>query len=403
MTIDYRVALQGALEELCDAEGACGMRTPKGARLVVDRIEGTNFEKIVCVGKRATAAAKGTAGEVAIKLWHMRKDWRDEGDDEDAIAERMIRRAAAEHLRIRQLSGCRHWLQLVADLASETEAQIGPETYAAIFLEYFPGKDLTELLRIVRPPGGRRKGVAGDDDGDDDSDSDAEDEDEDEVAAFEAHKAAMTPERLDEELTIIKTTALGVLQGMKEANEAGFYFESDGSEGPFLGDVLYLDGKVKLVDTEPLSEYDEGDDRRFTAEALVYSPLGEYIRAWWESTAVKLGMQTGQQCPDERCTHPPRCLVQPCDAVVAPLHPRKPFRFPPTPTPVVFSALLATAGTGRCWTSMAPSIGCSSSGNLHNCTEMKSSACFAWGPRRSRRPWTHRSRRGGPSSCKRRS
>jgi hypothetical protein len=62
-----------------------------------------------------------------------------------------------------------------------------------------------------------------------------------------------------------------LLAAMKEANEAGFRFEPDGSEGPFLGDVLVLDGKVKFVDTEPLGEYEEGDDRRFTAEPLVYS------------------------------------------------------------------------------------------------------------------------------------
>jgi len=98
------------------------------------------------------------------------------------------------------------------------------------------------------------------------------------------------------DLSIIKAVALGVLRGMQEAHEQGFRFENDGSEGPFLGDVLYLDGKVKLVDTEPLGEYDEGEDRRFTAEPLVYSPVGEYIRAWWMGTAAKLDMKTGEMC-----------------------------------------------------------------------------------------------------------
>jgi len=63
-----------------------------------------------------------------------------------------------------------------------------------------------------------------------------------------------------------------------------------------LGDDL----KVKLVDTEPLGEYDDGEERRFTAEPLVYSPVGEYIRAWWESTAAKLGMAPNTPCSDKR-------------------------------------------------------------------------------------------------------
>ena len=38
-------------------------------------------------------------------------------------------------------------------------------------------------------------------------------------------------------------------------------------------------------------------NRTFTAEPLVYSPLGEFIRAWWEGTALKIGMKTGELCP----------------------------------------------------------------------------------------------------------
>ena len=126
--------------------------------------------------------------------------------------------------------------------------------------------------------------------------------DEEAVERWAASKRAYTPGKLWEELTVIKTVALGVLRGMKEANEAGFRFEPDGSEGPFLGDVLLLDGKVKLVDTEPLGEFDEGEDRFFTAEPLVYSPLGEFFRSWWVGCADKIGMSIDgtKQCPDPK-------------------------------------------------------------------------------------------------------
>ena len=86
-----------------------------------------------------------------------------------------------------------------------------------------------------------------------------------------------------------------MLRGLKEANEAGFRFEKDGSEGPFLGDVLHLDGKIKLVDTEPLGEYDEDEDRKFTAEPLVYSPLGNFIRSWWAGVAEIIGNRRGSE------------------------------------------------------------------------------------------------------------
>ena len=85
--------------------------------------------------------------------------------------------------------------------------------------------------------------------------------------------------------------------GPQRANEAGLRFERDGSEGPFLADVLLLDGKVKMIDTESLGEFDDGDDRVFTAEPLVYSPLGEFIRSWWVGTAATIDMPEGQMCP----------------------------------------------------------------------------------------------------------
>jgi hypothetical protein len=34
---------------------------------------------------------------------------------------------------------------------------------------------------------------------------------------------------------------------MKEANEAGLRFEPDGSEGPYLGDMLLHNDKLKMV------------------------------------------------------------------------------------------------------------------------------------------------------------
>jgi len=318
MTIDYREALQEGLEAIGREEGRLVLRTPRGAAMVVNGIEGTNFEKIVCVGARtATTTAqqlKGATGPVAVKLWHMLSDWRDEGDDEDAIRERMIRRADAEHTRIRALSGCKHWLQLIADVAAEKEALIGSVPYPAIYLEHFPGQDLTELLTILQPPGARqaakRANAAAANGADDDSDcsdddhfddDDEEEVDEEAVAeAWERAKAEYTPDKLGEELALIKEVALGTMRALKEAHGAGFRFEPDGSEGPFLGDVLFHKGRVKLVDTEPLGEYEEGDDQRFTAEPLVYSPVGEYLRAWWESTRLKIGMEMNTQHPDKR-------------------------------------------------------------------------------------------------------
>ena len=322
MTVDYRNAMQQAIEDVSEEEGKPVMRSPKGAAIVVQEIAGTNFEKIVCVGKRtgggaggASPALKSLAGlQVAVKLWHMKRDWRDEGDDDNAYTERMARRAGADHTRIKQLSGCKHWLQLAADLANEKEAVIGGASYPAIYLEHFPGKDLTEALPITRPPPkaeaaakeDRKGGGGGDSDSDSDFDFDEDGEsrggsnEAEMIKAFEQARARYTPEQLHKELELIKTVAMGTLRGMKEAHGQGFRFEPDGSEGPFLGDVLFLDGKVKLVDTEPLGEYDEGEDQRFTAEPLVYSPVGEYIRAWWSGASAKIGMKMGERCGDER-------------------------------------------------------------------------------------------------------
>ena len=50
---------------------------------------------------------------VCVKLWHMKRDWRDQLEEEEAVAARMARRAAAEHSRLQLLSGCRHWLQVM--------------------------------------------------------------------------------------------------------------------------------------------------------------------------------------------------------------------------------------------------------------------------------------------------
>jgi hypothetical protein len=43
----------------------------------------------------------------------MKRDWRDQLEEEEAVAARMARRAAAEHSRLQLLSGCRHWLQVM--------------------------------------------------------------------------------------------------------------------------------------------------------------------------------------------------------------------------------------------------------------------------------------------------
>ena len=36
--------------------------------------------------------------------------------------------------------------------------------------------------------------------------------------------------------------------------------------------------------------------QRFTAEPLVYSPIGEFVRSWWVATAAKLNMVPNTQC-----------------------------------------------------------------------------------------------------------
>jgi len=352
MTLDYRHALQKALDDLRTeleaeegpakgpAKGQAKLRTPRGARIVLERIVETSFEKLVCLGRRVSVAGgtvatlKGgaLAAPLAVKLWHMRTDWRGDGEDDDAVAERMRRRSGQEHSRIRKLAGCKHWLQLAADVASENAACIGAAEYPAIYLEYFPGKDLTELLQIDEPPPKERRlatGVsAGDDAGmydDDDDDDDDDDEEEEEEegdgdgdsierrrhgatgggargsrrASWEASRARFTPEQLGLELQTIKDFSLGILLGMKEAHGVGLRFECDGSEGPFVADVRQHEGKVKLVDVESLGEYEDGDDQRFTAEPLVYSPVGEFVRSWWLSTAAKLHM-----APNSRCSNP---------------------------------------------------------------------------------------------------
>ena len=90
---------------------------------------------------------------------------------------------------------------LTADLAAETEARIGGENYPASFMEYFPGKDLTELLPIEQPPGGRRPSAAsGKEDDDDELDGDADVDgdavDDAGLAAWAHAKASLTPEEL---------------------------------------------------------------------------------------------------------------------------------------------------------------------------------------------------------------
>ena len=351
MVVEYRSAMQDALEGIAAEEGAPVLRTPRGVAMKVDTIAQASFEKLTCLAKRTMVktgggnggGSRGAVGVVAVKLWHFKRDWKDEAEGgagggvvggDDGHAKRMARRAAAEHARLRKLSGCPHWLQLAADVASETEARIGGESYPAIYVEHFGGKDLAEWLPIDLPPRKVRdamqpaaaaasKAAAADDSGSDLSDEEDDAEDGEELEAWHAAVAAYSPEQLRAELTLIKAVAIGVLRAMKEANEAGLRFEPDGSEGPFLSDVALAGGdaaagrgklagaaaavgaaaapRVKLIDVETLGEFDEGDDRRFTAEPLVYSPLGEYVREWWEGTATKIGIRSaGELCRDER-------------------------------------------------------------------------------------------------------
>ena len=319
MTFEYRQALQGALDEVESEEGKPALRTAGGGVMVVEQIGSTSFEKINLITRRSTStkaseALKGVSKHLAVKLWHVKRDWRDEQDDEAAVF-LAVRRAADEHSRIRQLAGCKHWLQLVADVAAEKEARIGGETYPAIYLEHFPGKDVTELIKPMKKPprptdSNKKRPKVPPPDWQVEEDDDSEDDDEAAPAKvtqtarvweeWQAAVRAFTPEKLAVELETIKTIALGVLRGMREANEVGLRFASDGSEGPFLADVVMLDAKVKLVDTEPLGPFGEGEDTKFTAEPLVYSPLGDYIRSWWDGTAAKLGMGKNELCKDDR-------------------------------------------------------------------------------------------------------
>ena len=72
-------------------------------------------------------------------------------------------------------------------------------------------------------------------------------------------QASFTPEQLDEQLGTIKHVALCVLRAMHEAHEAGLHYEPDGSDGPFLADVVQHERVVKLMDSEPLREYVDAD------------------------------------------------------------------------------------------------------------------------------------------------
>ena len=87
---------------------------------------------------------------------------------------------------------------------------MGGEEYAALFLEYFPGKDLTELIVVDHPPPGvvgwgmpAGEGQSANDDDDDDDDDDDGDTNPKAVerrAAWEAAKGRLTPEQLRTEL-----------------------------------------------------------------------------------------------------------------------------------------------------------------------------------------------------------
>lgn len=91
---------------------------------------------------------------------------------------------------------------------------------------------MTELLTILQPPGARqaakRANAAAANGADDDSDcsdddhfddDDEEEVDEEAVAeAWERAKAEYTPDKLGEELALIKEVALGTMRALKEAH-----------------------------------------------------------------------------------------------------------------------------------------------------------------------------------------
>jgi len=117
-----------------------------------------------------------------------------------------------------------HWLQLVADIASESSVRIGASSYSALFVEHFPGRDLTHFIKPEIPPragkGDTKKSTGAEDD-DDFSDDESDEEDKaaacraEAATAWEASKRSLTPEIVRSELEAIKTFATGALRAMK--------------------------------------------------------------------------------------------------------------------------------------------------------------------------------------------
>ena len=138
-------------------------------RVLPSPSESSPRAQVVCLAERSGSTLRAATGPVAVKLWHMRSDWcddgdanlprpsthlrptfhppsshvppptfhppsthlplacrRDEGDDTDAIAERMRRRAKAEHERIRRCDLQRPLPQISPDLTRSHQIPQSP-------------------------------------------------------------------------------------------------------------------------------------------------------------------------------------------------------------------------------------------------------------------------------------
>lgn len=109
------------------------------------KVLSSNFEKLTLLAERRANALTKRTGSVAVKIRHLKTDWRGEGYDEE-VCERMQERCELEHGRIKKLSGSKHWIGLAADMAAETRGHVGGVAYPCIFLEHFAGKDLSEVI-----------------------------------------------------------------------------------------------------------------------------------------------------------------------------------------------------------------------------------------------------------------
>ena len=160
----------------------------------------------------------------------------------------MVERSEAEHDRLRQLAGCKHWLQLYQPLADVTTVALGSgserEDYPCIYVEKLEGwKELQAVIDAAHGCGG---------------------------PDVQYPSAA----DLERDLHTIKVIVHGCMRALKEAFSAGVHFDPTGRQGPMVSDVMYLerDGKVKLLDVETLEDNTPDTVRRLLAPTLLPSP-----------------------------------------------------------------------------------------------------------------------------------